>query len=486
MSGLRRAAAPLHQENVTLFAAAVASAWLLLVVAYTVPRLVFGHLLLPSGAVARTVFLLLIVLGALLVRRWGPTRSSLDRVLGRSIPTALVLAMYLVAVSVLLVLDGDFEWEVVLSAAGLVALVAQPARSYAQRRVDSLLFGSSGNPYRVITQLGQRLETTALPEAVLPGVVDTVARTLRLSYVAIELESTTGPVVVASTGEAGGPVTRLPLVHQAEGIGWLIAGTLSSGERLTAGDRRLLEHLARQIGVAARAVQLMHDLEQSRALVVVARDEERRRLQRNLHDGIGPMLAGINLAVQAARNLVRSDPAEAETLLDGVASETRAATEDVRRLIYDLRPPTLDRLGLLSALREQVSRLGAPPGNGVDNEPLAVAIEAPRDLGGLPPPVELAAFRIALEAFVNVWRHANARHCVMRFTLDGALHIDVIDDGTGITAEAHPGVGTSSMQERAMELGGTCSVVDAVGGGTHVRALLPIPSTRGNALSRRE
>jgi two-component system NarL family sensor kinase len=484
MSTSRRAAAPPRQSSTNLFAGAGASVWLLLIVAFSVFRLILRRRILPTSAVALAIVVCVFVVVVLVLRRWALTRRSLDRIVGRSIPTALILAVYLVVAACLLMFDDDAAREVALTATLWVALLAQPpARAFAQKHIESLIFGGRGNPYRVITQLGQRLEVTALPEAVLPGVVDTVARALRLSYVAIELESATGPVIMASTGDAGGPVTRLPLVHQAQEIGWLVVGPSQPGDRLTPSDRRLLEHLARQISVTARAVQLMHDLEQSRALVVTARDEERRQLQRNLHDGIGPMLAGINLTVQAARNLVRSDPAEAEALLAEVVAETRAATDDVRGLVYDLRPPALDRLGLVAALREQVSRLGTPE-YADGGEPVSVAIGASDDLDDLPPAVELAAFRIALEALVNVWRHASARHCEIRFTLNGALHIDVIDDGTGIAADVRPGVGMSSMQERAMELGGSCSVVSGARGGTHVYAILPIPSTPRSGSSR--
>jgi signal transduction histidine kinase len=238
--------------------------------------------------------------------------------------------------------------------------------------------------------------------------------------------------------------------------------------------------LARQIGVAARAVQLMHDLEDSRARLVLARDEERRRLQRNLHDGLGPTLAGISLAAQAARNLVGSDPGEAERVLGRVVAESRAATEDVRRLAYELHPPVLDRLGLVEALREQCGRLRGR-GDGTSAETLAVTIEGPQDLGILPAAVALAAFRIALEAFVNVSRHANARSCALRLTLDEALHVEVIDDGDGMAADAHPGVGISSMRERATELGGRCTISAAPRGGTHVHAILPIPRVSDKA-----
>lgn len=453
----------------------VAAAAAIAVATIFLPKFFVGHPVAPAGATAFALSAAFAA-GALLVCRRRPGRRSVNRALTHSIVTTVVLASYAAIVAVLTALVEDHEGvAVALGAAGLVAFAAQPMHSLIQRRLDARLFGGLGDPYRVITGLARRLETTALPEDVLPGVVETVAHALHLPYVAIELQSQSGPVVVASTGTRNGATTRLPLVHQAEMIGWLVLGTRSPRERLTGADLRLLQDLARQIGVAARGVQLVHDLEQSRSLLVAAREEERRRLQRNLHDGLGPMLAGISLAVQAARNMLASDPAAADAVLERAVGDCRTATDDVRRLVYDLRPPALDRLGLAGALREQVDRLQAPT-NGNESRPLAVAIEGVDDLGPLPPAVELAAYRIALEAFVNVNRHAHASTCTIRMMRDAhVVVVDVVDDGEGIGAGSRPGVGIMSMSHRAMELGGSCTLTELDGGGAHVHAELPMP-----------
>jgi signal transduction histidine kinase len=142
--------------------------------------------------------------------------------------------------------------------------------------------------------------------------------------------------------------------------------------------------------------------------------------------------------------------------------------------VYGLRPPALDRLGLVGALREQVSRLRGP-GKAPDGRTVAVTVDAGNDLGELPPAVELAAYRIALEAFINVWRHAHAHTCVITLNLDDVLHVDVVDDGDGLAADFEPGVGITSMRVRAMELGGTCTVTALGGGGTRVHTDLPMP-----------
>lgn len=211
------------------------------------------------------------------------------------------------------------------------------------------------------------------------------------------------------------------------------------------------------------------ELQRARERLVAAREEERRRLRRDLHDGLGPALAGAALKVEAAENLLSSDPDAVRALLGDARMEIQDAVADIRRLVYALRPPALDELGLVGALREQAEKLGAA------DHP-RVEIEAPDDLDGLPAAVEVAAYRISLEAMTNAVRHAHARSCVVRISLNGDLDLDVVDDGHGLENEYRVGVGMTSMRERAEELGGTCTVEPGDGRGTRVHARLPLGS----------
>lgn len=218
--------------------------------------------------------------------------------------------------------------------------------------------------------------------------------------------------------------------------------------------------------IVGRAARLTRSLDR----LVAAREEERSRIRRDLHDGLGPTLAGVALQLDVARSLVRHDPATAERVLEGLVGRVSAGIADIRRLIDDLRPPVLDQLGLLSAIREGAAYL-----NGRTAEaPLAVTVEAAGDLGDLPPATEVTAFRIVMEAVTNASRHAQASHCAVRLAVDGALEVCVEDDGCGLAPDHVPGVGLASMCDRASELGGTCSVEPRPGGGTIVRAWLPI------------
>jgi signal transduction histidine kinase len=239
------------------------------------------------------------------------------------------------------------------------------------------------------------------------------------------------------------------------------------GDELSAGDRDLLDGLTRQAGAAVRAATLNDDLRRSRARILVAREDERRRLQRDLHDGLGPTLASLYQRVDAARSLLRSDPVAAERLLSDVGEQTKLVIADIRGLVRDLRPHELDELGLGGAVNAAATRFDG----------LAVTVAAV-GLPALPPVVEVAAYRIAMEALTNAARHSGASTAQVRFEADGrALVVTVTDDGRGLTATDRPGTGMSSMRERADELGGTLAVTTPATGGTKVRAVLPVAVT---------
>lgn len=385
--------------------------------------------------------------------------------------TAAVIGVYLLIVGGLgVLLQARGSLALSLLGVGLVAIVVQPARDRLQQAVNRLMYGERDDPYTALARLGRRLEGTLAPEAVLPTIVETVAQTLKLPYAAIALASSTEaagvePIIAAYGAPAADPL-RLPLVYQAETIGALIAGP-RAGESFSAADRRLLEALARQAGAAVHAVQLTAALRRSREQLVTAREEERRRLRRDLHDGLGSQFAGLHLRADTLRGLIVKDPAAAQAVAAELRDEIRTAVADIRRLVYELRPPALDELGLAGALRALAAQHTSPSG-------LQVTIQAPEPLPPLPAAVEVAAYRIAQEALTNVVRHAEAHLCAIRLELNGHLRLEVSDDGVGFQRQGRSGVGLHSMRERAEELGGTCRVEATAAGGTRVIATFPL------------
>jgi signal transduction histidine kinase len=388
--------------------------------------------------------------------------------------TAIVVGLYVLAVGGLgALLQARGNLLISLLGAGLVAVLFAPLRDRLQRGINRLMYGERDDPYAVLSRLGERLEATLEPRAVLPAVVETVAQALKVPYAAIALKENKerdGFTVVAEVGQPVDAPLRLPLVYQHETVGQLLIAPRTGEESFSPDDRRILDDLARQAGIAAHAVRLTADLQRARERLVGAREEERRRLRRDLHDGLGPQLSSQTLTIDAVRTLMKRDPDSAEELLVALKEQAQDAISDIRRLVYDLRPPALDDLGLIGALRESAAQYGH---NGLD-----VRLKAEGKLPSLPAAVEVAAYRITQEAVTNVVRHAGARACVVSLAVDEdpkALHLEVRDDGRGIGEDRDAGVGLASMRERAAELGGSLIVEPLIGCGTVVRATLPLP-----------
>ncbi len=332
------------------------------------------------------------------------------------------------------------------------------------------MYGERDEPYVVLSRLSQQLKTTLAPDTVLPGIAATVAQTLKLPYVALAVQRGERLEVVASAGEPVGDPMALPLVYQAERIGQLLVAPRAPGESFTPAERLLLDDIALQAGAALHAIRLTADLQRSREQLVAAREEERRRLRRDLHDGLGPQLASLTLTIAAARALLRRDAQAADQLLEELTTHAQAAIADIRRIVYDLRPPALDDLGLLLALREQAAAY--------QQAGLQITIDTPERLPALPAAVEVAAYRIVQEAVTNVVRHAGAQRCIVRLHIDNGLWVEVQDDGRGLPATRRSGVGLTSIRERTTELGGTLTIESAAGKGTQVRVWLPLTKER--------
>jgi signal transduction histidine kinase len=370
--------------------------------------------------------------------------------------SVIVVGLYILVVGslgALLQLQGSLFAS--LLATALVAVMFAPLRERLQRAVNRLMYGQRDDPYKVLSGLGERLETTLAPSAVLPTIVESVAQALKLPYAAITLKRNAEgeSVKVAQYGKKSvGEPLIVALSYQQETVGELIVSPRSAGESFSNSDLKLLGDLAHQVGVAAHAVRLTADLQRSRERLVTAREEERKRLRRDLHDGVGPQLAALTLKLETARNLLSHDP-ETAALIGELSEGARATVSDVRRSVRALRPPALDELGLVAALREGAAHYSQ---NG-----LHISVEAPESLPPLPAAVEVATYHIAQEAMTNVVRHAGASTCSMRITLDeeaGVLHLEVGDDGRGVGEDHKVGVGTHSMRERAEELGGKCTI----------------------------
>lgn len=343
----------------------------------------------------------------------------------------------------------------------LVAVGLAPLLPRVQRLVNRLMYGDRDDPARVASRVGEHLVSG--DQQGLNGVVAATRSALRLPYAAV----TTAAGTLAENGTRTSNIAAVPLSYAGDEVGTLLVGLRVGERRLSSADHSTLRIIAASLAIAVRAMELSEDLQRSRERIVTGREEERRRIRQDLHDGLGPALTGIALCADAAANLVDSEPETARTLLRSLRRDTRAAIADVRRLVDDLRPPALDDLGLLEALRRRADQLAwRSDGTTVD-----VHLEMPDRLPALPAAVEVAMYRIATEALTNVARHAGARGAVLSLRCDTTLDLEVRDDGPA-DAPWVPEVGLSGMRDRAAEVGGAFEAGPSATGG---RVFVSIP-----------
>jgi two-component system NarL family sensor kinase len=465
----RRAGRTTRQQIKWFLAAAPLMIASVVVTQYLPDALTLGLVL---GAVAGAVTAAALGLAVLRYRLY-----EIDVLLSRAVVYGVLsVALAGLYLSVVAIAGGSFGtgdgFSVQLVAMVVAAAVLLPVRGRLQRRVDQLFFGDRGWPYFTMARLGRRVEEATKAEPVLGLVVTTVAVSLRLPYAAVQLRIADRWVPNAAWGLAPADVVAFPLTFQRETVGRLLVGQRAPRDRLSQDDERLLTNLASQVAPAAHAVALRQALDESRAGLVTAREEERRRLRRDLHDELGPTIAGLILGLDTAAAMCAGQN-ELAQLLTGLKAESQRAVTDIRRITYGLRPPALDEAGLVGALRAEVERLErqAPE--------LSIALHIPDgDFAELPAAVEVAAYRIVTETVTNVLRHASARYCDVRILAGHDLRLEVCDDGTGMPEGWRAGVGITAMRERVAELGGELTIAPRTPGGTRVDARLPLGRPR--------
>ncbi|MEV6491800.1 GAF domain-containing sensor histidine kinase [Actinoplanes sp. NPDC051633] len=405
---------------------------------------------------------------ALVIGIVRPRLLDIDRLLGGTVLyAALAVSVLLIDALVLGVASAVLGERLADRDAAIVALlvvtaVYGPLRHRLWLVVRRLVFGRRDDPYRVVAGLAERLEKS--PDDELLVVARSVADAFRVPYVGVEIDQA-GQIITAEAGTRPAGVRKLPITYRGETVGRLVLPSRGTRSALNARDERLLGDVVRQAAFAARTAHLARELQRSREQIVTAREEERRRLRRDLHDGLGPALGGVALRIDTARNLAVKQPAESDRLLKQAREDVTTALADVRRLVHDLRPPALDDVGLLGAVRQQADRL--LPG-------VAVTVSGGDGLDHLPAAVEVAAYRIISEALTNVAKHAHATTAHVSVRRTDGLEIEITDDGVGIPPGAPSGVGLVSLRERAAELGGSCRIECPDERGTTIRAVLPV------------
>jgi len=380
---------------------------------------------------------------------------------GLSLALATIYAVVVGGVGAMLA-DRGARW-LPWVAAGVVAVAFAPLRDSLQRAANRLTYGRWAAPAEVLAETGRRLADAADGPALLRSLTDELVHGLRLEHVEIVDR---GGRSLAESGSRGGESHQCALTAYGTEVGAL----RWSGRALREHESRLLTDVAAQVGGVVHTAGLVEELRAAQERLVVARENERRRLRRDLHDGLGPSLAGLGFQADTIANLARSG-LEVDDRLDQLQAGLRETVGEVRRIVDGLRPAALDDLGLFTAVAELGHELVGAAG-------LDLTLDLPDTRPVLPAAVEVVAYRVAQEALTNVVRHSGATRChVTASVSDRVLALDVRDDGAGTSAAAVPGrgrgVGLHSMCERAGEIGGRVDV-RALPRGTLVSLRLPL------------
>jgi signal transduction histidine kinase len=426
-----------------------------------------------------------IVVGIAVVRhRLFDIDLLINRTVLYSVLSAVVVGTYAVAVAAVGRTTSGSDWFPTLAVALVVAIALQPLRIWLQRLLDRRLFGQRDDPLAVLASLSESASTSPAP---FDELVRAIAQSLRLHHVALDVCTDDGVDLerVAVVGSArGAPVEHVPMFDGRDTLGRLVVARRSSHEPLRRDELALLAAVATNAAWLLRSERLAGELQRARERLVTAAEDERRRLRRDLHDGMGSRLTGISYQVEATRlALTPGSEADVEQLviegLDRTKADLADAVTELRRIIDDLRPGALDDLGLVRALSSDARRtLGAA---GVECN-LRVALTE-QECSSLSAAAEVVLYRVCVEAITNVVRHARARRCWLNLGLaSGAVVLTVEDDGIGLTGDtpssldrtSSAGVGLRSMRERAEELGGRVAFTAGHGGGTRVTLELPV------------
>jgi signal transduction histidine kinase len=356
---------------------------------------------------------------------------------------------------------GASAQEQTWMAAAVAAALTIPVVGVSRRVADRFVYGRRPSPLRALEELGTRLAQLSDPRDVPETVVRAVTESLAVGGARLLVDDTVRAAVGTATFEE-----QFPITHRDERLATLAVSPRPGETTLIARDRSVITRICGLAGPALHGAGLVNELVEARARVVIAREDERRRLRRDLHDDLAPTLAGLGLSAAVVEKFSRAGDRRAADAATDLAGRLQGASRQVRDIAYNLRPPVLDDRGLVAAIEDTIATAGGPP---------EVRVVAPAGRLELPAAVEACALRIIQEAVINVRRHAAASCCEVSIVPEpDALRIEIVDDGIGFTEPRRAGIGMRSMTERASEIGGRVSFRSEAGRGTRVSVRLPV------------
>jgi len=393
-----------------------------------------------------------------------------------------ISAAYLLAVGMVGAFVADQSTSTVAFAAGAIAALAfQPVRALARRLADRLVYGKRATPYEVLSEFSDRVAGTYSTDDVLPRMAEILGQGCGAERAGVWLRVGDELRLAAEwpgDGQAGSQSIRLvgeelpqfdgsdqafPVRHHGDLLGALTL-TMPVTDPMNPGRAKLVRDVAAQAGLVLRNVRLIEELRASRQRLVTAQNEERRRIERNIHDGAQQQLVALSVQLRLAESMVGKEPEKERQLLHRLQAATAEALEDLRDLARGIYPPLLAEEGLVAAIESQARKSATP-----------VEVES-KDVGRYPQHVEAAVYFCALEALNNVAKYADASRAQVRLTArDGTLTFEVADDGVGFDpAETGYGTGLQGMADRLAAIGGDFEVRTRAGSGTTVTGTVPV------------
>lgn len=370
------------------------------------------------------------------------------------------VSFYMIIVGTLnTLLQTQSNYFVSLFAAGLLAVTFQPLQQKTDQSIQKVIYGTREEPYQVFTQLGRQYEYDAAEnkDSFISSILETILDSWKLPYAAIKFKNEEGTEVEKHLGNKAAFLEVIPLIFQKERIGTVIIG---SHDPFTKKDKKLLPDLAHHVSMAVYAHLITQEIVSSRNQILFAREEERRKLRKELHDGVGPTLATIKLLAEAAQ--YSTNPYE---LLEQIQFQTQNALSTIREIVEALRPSEIDQLGLCHALEKFIHQ--------IETAGIQAEFVVPDSFPKLPAAVEIALYRITQEAVHNVIKHSASNYCLVNLEVNDYVILRIQDNGKGFTIPVAKGVGLDSMQERAVENGGTLEVQSVLNQGTSITAKFP-------------
>lgn len=403
------------------------------------------------------------------------TRGSIDTVLRFVVAGSLTLWIVVTSAIVAVVLARGAGWSdgTTLPTVALFAAVAGIAGwSAGARLADLLVFGGRPDADRASASTSAAIAGATSIDQLLLVIATQAQRAIRSEGVRAQAN---GILITVPSDALEGveSAATFEFVAAGESLGLLSVLPRRAETALTPRDVAVARAIVAAASPALDAVRSTQELIDARARLLVAREEERRTLRRDLHDDLAPTLMGLGLTASGIARMLQAERSDASAasiaaIAESLVDDLHRAIAQTREIVHGLRPPVLDELGLVAAIRDRTSSL--PDANG-----LVVRVHASPDPMALPAAVEISALRIVQEAVANVRRHAGATRCDVRLEADTeTLVLDIVDDGRGMPAQTTGGLGLESMHERAHELGGSLQVGTGSGGGTRVHARLPL------------